>query len=275
MPKDSTKFNCHADIVHGTLRGMSKVPALEMKNVTVELGGEVILKEVSLSIPHGETLVIIGPSGGGKTVLIKTLAGIYPPSIGKVLCDGEDWQKLESPEKHKLSEKIGVQFQKSALFDSLSVFENVAFPIREHHPEYDEQRIKDRVEECLLAVNLLESAKMFPHDLSGGMKQRLSIARAISLNPEIVFYDDPTAGLDPINSDRMADLIINLKKKFNTTLIIVTHDMKRAYQLAGRIVLVANGQVIETGSAEATANSSDERVQQFIHGKLKGPLIWG
>lgn len=248
-----------------------KFPAIKVDHVWVELGGELILKDVNLEVHHGDTLVIIGPSGGGKTVLMKTMAGIYTPTKGHVLCEGEDWQNLKSVEKRKLAHKIGVQFQKSALFDSLSAFENVAFPLREHE-NLNEIALQERVQYCLDSVGLWEARELLPHELSGGMKQRLGIARAIALQPEIVFYDDPTAGLDPINSDKMADLIIELKKKHNSTVVIITHDMLRAYQLAGRIVLVADQNVIETGSTEQTQNHPDARVQQFIHGQLKGPL---
>lgn len=246
-------------------------PILELKEVTVSLGGEVILENINLKVYQGETIIIIGPSGAGKTVLLKTMAGVYAPIHGHVFCEGEDWQNLQSEEKRNLSKKIGMQFQKSALFDSMTVAENVAFPLREH-TTLDEIQIENRVQECLNSVGLLEAHDMLPHELSGGMKQRLGIARAIALNPEIIFYDDPTAGLDPINSDKMADLIIDLKKKNNSTVIIVTHDMLRAYQLAGRIHLVVDRSVIETGNVEQTKNHPDARVQQFINGRLVGPL---
>lgn len=246
-------------------------PALKLIDVTVELGGETILENVNLTVNHGDTIVIIGPSGAGKTVLLKTMAGVYSPIRGHVFCEGEDWQNLQSEEKRNLAKKIGMQFQKSALFDSMTVAENVAFPLKEH-TSMDEIQIENRVRECLDSVGLLDAHNLYPHELSGGMKQRLGIARAIALNPEIIFYDDPTAGLDPINSDKMADLIMALKKKNNSTDIIVTHDMLRAYQLAGRIHLVADKTVIETGGEADTKSHPDARVQQFIHGRLTGPL---
>lgn len=249
-------------------------PALQLKDVTIQFSDEIVLAKVNLEIKHGETIIIVGPSGGGKTVLLKTMAGVYKPTKGNVFCEGEDWQNLLSDQKRKLAEKIGVQFQKSGLFDSLNVFENVAFPIREHHPEYNEMWINDRVEFCLKSVNLWDARNLLPHEISGGMRQRLAIARAIALNPEIVFYDDPTAGLDPLNTDQMLQLILNLKQQNQSTLIVVTHDMRIAYQLAGRIFLVANHEVIETGNAEETQNHKDPRVQQFIHGHQSGPLQW-
>jgi len=252
-----------------------KHPALNLEHVTVELGGDVILKDVNFQVHHGDTIVIIGPSGSGKTVLLKTMAGIYHPTQGRVFCEGEDWANLQSEEKHRLASKIGMQFQRSALFDNLSVAGNVAFPLQEHHPEVSEEEVDRRVSEALASVNLSAAIHQMPHELSGGMKQRLAIARAIVLNPEIVFYDDPTAGLDPVNSDQMAELILDLKKKYNSTLIIVTHDLLRAWQMAGRIFMVANHEVIETGGAKETQHHPDPRVKQFLKGELKGPLDWG
>lgn len=248
-----------------------KSPILEMKNVTVQFDADLVLQDVDLKIFKGDVVIIIGMSGSGKSVLLKTLAGLYAPTKGQVLCEGEDWQGLQSEEKRRLAKHIGVQFQKSALFDSMTVADNVRFPLKEHQA-LPEAEIPDRVKTCLQAVGLWEAKDLMPHELSGGMKQRLGIARAIALNPEIIFFDDPTAGLDPINSDKMADLIMELKSKYNSTIVVVTHDMARAYQMAGRIFLVANNHVIETGNAEQTKNHPDPRVQQFIHGQLTGPL---
>lgn len=248
-------------------------PALKLDNVTVVLGGETILKDINLEIAHGETFVLVGPSGAGKTVLLKTMAGVYKPTQGHVYCEGEDWQNLTSEEKILLSRKIGVQFQKSALFDSLNAFENVAFPLREH-TKLDEAAIEKKVCECLESVGLLEAKDLMPHELSGGMKQRLGIARSLALNPEIVFYDDPTAGLDPINTDIMLDLISHLKQVYHSTIIMVTHSLICAYKMADRIALVGNKQVIIAGNPEATQKSTNPLIHQFISGELTGPLKW-
>lgn len=257
---------------------------IELKNVTVSfprldsqdnsLEEDVILKNINLQIKHGETLGIIGPSGGGKTVLLKTMAGLYVPKQGHVYCEGEDWQNLQSEAKHKLAEHIGMLFQKNALFDSLTAAENIAFPIEEH-TQWPKDKIDARVRECLDAVGLLDAYNKLPHELSGGMRQRLAIARSIALNPEINFYDDPTAGLDPINTDKTIDLLMDLKKRYNSTVLLVSHNLLCAYKMADRIVMVANQEVIETGTPEQTRNHPDPRVQQFIQGKLAGPLHWG
>jgi len=254
---------------------MESFPALDLVNVTVELGGEAILRGINLTVHHGETLVVVGPSGGGKTVLLKTMAGIIAPTQGHVHCEGEDWQNLKTEAKRELARKIGVQFQKSALFDSLTVYDNVAFPLREHRPNMAKSEVEEAVQYCLTAVDLWGSRAQMPYELSGGMQLRLGVARAIVLHPKIIFYDDPTAGLDPINSDKMVDLILNLKGQYDSTVVVVTHDILRAFQLAGRIILVANQEIIEMGSADEAKNHKDPRVQQFIHGQLEGPLEWG
>lgn len=245
--------------------------AFFLDNVTISFGNEIILHHVNMKVKNGDCIVIIGPSGGGKTVLLKTMAGIFEPSSGHVYCEGEEWSHLQSEEKRILAKHIGVQFQKAALFDSLTVAENVAFPMREH-TDWSEEFIQSKVDECLNSVGLIHVRESQPHELSGGMQLRLGIARALALSPHIVFYDDPTAGLDPINTDKMIDLIKNLKKKYQSTIIFVTHSVDVAFQMEGRIFLVAQQEVLETGNKEETMNSSDPRVQQFIHGKLKGPL---
>lgn len=246
---------------------------IELKNVSVGFGNDLILKNVNLSVKNGDTLVLIGPSGGGKTVLLKTMAGIYHPLKGQVICEGIDFATLTQPERYKLAQHLGMQFQKSALFDSLTVYENVAFPLKEHG-HFSAAQMDERIKECLNAVNLSSSAHLYPHEISGGMRKRLGIARAIAMKPNIVLYDDPTAGLDPINTDKAVELIIDLKQKYNATIIVVTHSMNAAYRLNGTIALVANQEVLVTGDQEQTKAHPDPRVQQFIQGKLQGPLTF-
>ncbi|PIS10070.1 MAG: ABC transporter ATP-binding protein [Bdellovibrio sp. CG10_big_fil_rev_8_21_14_0_10_47_8] len=246
-------------------------PVLEMTDVSVRFDEDLVLEEVNLKIYPKETAVVIGLSGSGKTVLLKTLAGLYHPSKGHVKCYGRDWDDLSVIGRHDLAQKVGMQFQKSALFDDLTAYENVAYPLKEHSRSSKEE-IHARVMECLKAVDLEKAKGMLPFEMSGGMKQRLGIARAIALKPEILFMDDPTAGLDPINSDNMADLILALKEEIGSTLVIVTHDLSRAYQFAGRIFFVGSHRVLETGSADETKNHPDPRVQQYLQGRLTGPL---
>lgn len=249
-------------------------PILELNNATVAFGSlkeDVIFQDVSIKIYPKETIVLIGLSGGGKTVLLKTLAGLYHPIKGTALCFGHTWESLGASGRHDLAQKVGMQFQKGALFDDMNAFDNVAYPLREH-TKLTANEIKTRVLDSLRSVDLEKAQLLEPHEMSGGMKLRLGIARAIAMKPEILFLDDPTAGLDPINSDKMAELILNLKEQFQATLIIVTHDLSRAYQFAGRIFFVGSKAVIETGSAEQTKKSLDPRIQQFIKGEVTGPL---
>ncbi len=247
------------------------LPAIQMIDVTVELGGDIILNNINLEVKMGELLAIIGPSGGGKTVLLKTMAGIYAPTKGRVLCEGEDWQALQSQSKHDLACKVGMQFQKAALFDALTTAENIAFPMQEHK-KWNDQQIEKKVRSCLDLVGLGAAHDLYPHELSGGMQLRLGIARAMALDPEIIFYDDPTAGLDPLNTDKMIDLIKQIRQQTGATIIIVTHSVDIAYELADRIVMVANKELIVTGTSDQTIHHPDPRVQQFIHGRIEGPL---
>ncbi|MCB0377823.1 MAG: ATP-binding cassette domain-containing protein [Bdellovibrionales bacterium] len=250
---------------------MDKTPVIELKNVSVAFGEKKIFAKVNLSIPQGQSVAIIGPSGSGKTVLLKTMAGVIPPSTGQVLVEGEDWRALESEEKHQLASRLGMLFQRDALFDNMTLLENVAFPMREHHM-MSEREILKRSEELLGMVNLGEKKDKYPYELSGGMQKRLGIARALALSPKIVFYDDPVAGQDPVQSDQVANLIWDLKKKYNSTLIFVSSKMEFAYTLAERIFMVVEEEVLDLGSPEQTQNHPDPRVQQYINGRLEGPL---
>lgn len=254
-----------------TILAEQQLPIIEAQNVNVELSGETILQNINLQIFEGETVVIIGPSGSGKTVLLKTLAGLYNPSKGSIKFHGISWSGMSDQKKHELARFLGMQFQKAALFDEYNTIDNIKYVLREH-TSLTEQEIERRALECLTLVNLQNARNLQPHELSGGMKIRLGVARSLALSPQILFMDDPTAGLDPVNSDEMADLIISLKQQINATLIVVTHDMMRAYQFAGRILFVVEKTILETGSIEHTINHKDPRVQQFIHGWQKGPL---
>lgn len=246
-------------------------PVLEAKDVTIELSGEIILRDVNLKVFAGDTIVIIGPSGSGKTVLLKTLAGLYTPTQGTVKCHNFKWTEMSMAYKHDFARILGMQFQKGALFDDLSSIDNVKYALREH-TDMSEEEIEDRALECLAMVHLENARSLLPHKLSGGMRLRLGVARSLALKPEILFMDDPTAGLDPVNSDEMAELILSIKQQMNATLVVVTHDIMRAYQFAGRIVFIAGKSLLETGSAAVTRQHPDPRVQQFLHGWLQGPL---
>lgn len=237
----------------------------------MRFGSETLLRDVDLSVKDQESLVLIGPSGYGKSVILKLFAGILAPTSGAVLVNGQDLAIISDSDRTQLLLKMGMLFQKNALFDSLSVGDNIAFPLRET-TSLGANEIASRVDQFLEAVGLTPAKDLFPNEISGGMQKRLGIARALALNPSTVLYDDPTAGLDPITSRKIIDLIISLKKQNKSTIVAVTNDMARAFQLADRIAMIVGNSVIVTGNKEQTLRHPDPRVQQFVRGRLEGPL---
>lgn len=245
--------------------------SLKLHEVEVAFDTQVILKDISLEVARGEVFVLMGPSGHGKTTLLKTMAGLVTPRKGEVYINELDFATLGSAEAFEVLKKLGMLFQKNALFDSFTCGENVAFPLRET-TDLSASEIQLKVDLFLEAVGISHAKHLFPDEISGGMQKRLGIARALALNPEIIFYDDPTAGLDPITSRKIVDLIKDLQKKNGSTVIAITNDVNRAYQMATRIALVVDQAIIITGTPEQTKKHPDPRVQQFIRGDLKGPL---
>jgi len=244
---------------------------IKVENVSIAFEGQALLHEVHLEIRRGETFVVIGPSGLGKSILLKMVAGLIPPTTGKVYIDGKDLYHLSKKEYDAALRKIGMLFQKNALFDSLTVGENLAFPLRET-TDLSSEEITAKVDEYLEYVKLPHAKNLYPHEISGGMQKRVGVARALILNPQIILYDDPTAGLDPITSKVIVELIISLNKKFGTTVMAITNDMNRAYQMADQIGMIVDKSLLITGSVDETKHSQDPRVKQFIHGELVGPL---
>lgn len=231
-----------------------------------------LLSNVNLSVRRGETFVLIGPSGNGKSTILKTVAGLIKPKSGNVKIDGEDLYAAPRSERAQLMQKMGMLFQKNALFDSFTVGENLAFPLKET-TNLSASEINAKVKEFLGFVELSHAENLFPDEISGGMQKRVGIARALILNPEIILYDDPTAGLDPITSRIIIDLIVRLNKEFGTTVMAITNDMNRAFQMASNIGIVVDNRLVVTGSVEETKNTTDPRVKQFILGLLHGPLF--
>jgi phospholipid/cholesterol/gamma-HCH transport system ATP-binding protein len=244
---------------------------IDLQNVTVSFGSETILSHINLKIHQGERVAVIGPSGQGKSVLLKTIAGLITPTEGKVLIEEKEWHLLDRKSRKVLLAKLGMLFQKNALFDSLTCGENIAFPLREVS-DLSEEEIEAKVVFFLNAVAIPHAKDLFPDEISGGMQKRLGIARALALDPKIIFYDDPTAGLDPITSRKIIDLVCDLQKKNNSTFIAVTNDMNRAYQMADRVLMVVDKELIDAGSPNEIKVHKDLRIHQFIRGELKGPL---
>ena len=245
---------------------------LELKDVSVHFGSQEVFAGVNLRIEKGESFVIIGPSGQGKTTLLKTLCGLLSPQNGEVFVEQKSWLKISDAERFGLLKKMGVLFQKNALFDSFTCGENIAFPLRET-TMLSESEIAGKVEHFLDAVGLPHARDLYPDEISGGMQKRLGIARALALEPEIIFYDDPTAGLDPITSRKIINLILDLKEKNKSTVVSVVNDMNRAYQLADRIGMIVDKSLLITGTPDETRSHLDGRVRQFVRGETQGPLL--
>jgi len=247
---------------------------IEIQDLAKSFNGHAVLTGVNLAINTGETMVVIGRSGCGKSVLLKHLIGVMKPDDGSVLIDGVDVTKLSGQPLNELRKKFGMLFQGAALFDSLSVAENVGFALQEH-AAMDDAAMRQRVQECLALVGLEGVESLPPAELSGGMRKRVGLARAIAMNPAIILYDEPTTGLDPIMGDVINDLIIALRDRLKVTSVVVTHDMRSAYKVADRIAMLYNGSILEVGTPEHIKQSANPVVQQFIQGQAAGPIQEG
>lgn len=244
---------------------------IDILNVTKYFGEHKVLNDLSLKIEKGLTCVIIGRSGCGKSVLLKHIVGILRPDSGKILVDSQDVASLNPKELDKLRLRMGMVFQGGALFDSMTVAENVGFGLIEHQV-IPKKELLERVEEALCLVGLCGIGNLMPSELSGGMKKRVSLARALCIKPEIIFYDEPTTGVDPITADSINVLIKTLHDKLKVTSIVVTHDMKSAYMVADRISMLYQGKIIAEGTPEEIQKSDNPVVHQFINGLATGPI---
>jgi phospholipid/cholesterol/gamma-HCH transport system ATP-binding protein len=248
------------------------VALIEVANLSKAFGPKVVLRNVNLTVEEGESLVVLGGSGTGKTVLLRTIMGLLTPDAGHVAVEGKiiadlPWQDLFEVRKH-----IGMCFQMAALFDSMTVFENVAFALRRHTP-MTEAEVRFRVEECLALVGMKGTDKLKPAELSGGMKRRVGFARAIALKPKILLFDEPTTGLDPVMTDVIGRVILDLKHELGVTTITITHDLKSAFEIADRIALLFRGEVIALQKPEDFRANPHPVVQQFLRGDADGPFL--
>ncbi len=238
---------------------------ISLTNIHKSFGDNKVLDGFNLEVERGETLVIIGQSGIGKSVLLKLIIGLLTPEKGRIVIDGTDITGLGENDLNRLRRKFGMLFQSSALLNSLSVEENVALPLKEH-TRLSKEEISRRVKEKLKLVGLEKVEGMKPADLSGGMKKRVGLARAIIRNPEIILYDEPTTGLDPIVAGTINELVLALKTKLKITSLAVTHDMASAYKIADRVAMIHNGSIIEIGAVEQIKNTENPVVRRFISG---------
>lgn len=251
---------------------IGKETVIKLQQVSHGFATRQLFGDINLSLVRGESLALVGPSGSGKSTLLKIVAGLIDPLQGKALIFDQTWLQMDKQTAFKRRSQFGVLFQRNALFDSLSVYDNIAFPLRERN-QLDSQQIDLKVKEGLAAVGLDHAAQLFPDEISGGMQKRLGIARALALDPEIVLYDDPTAGLDPITSKKIIELIVLLQKTRTTTNLTITNDMKRAEQLGGRVAFLIEGQLIVVSSLKEAFEHQDLRVRQFVRGETTGPLV--
>jgi len=246
------------------------MPLISIRDVWKQLGEQEVLKGFDLDVPTGETLVIVGRSGGGKSVLLKHIIGLMKPDKGDVLVDGESIVALSERELSRVRKKIAVLFQSAALFDSMTVEENIAFPLREAGLK-DQGRIDERVAAALETVDLAGEQKKMPEKLSGGMRKRVGLARAIVTEPRCILYDEPTTGLDPIVADSINRLIRRLQKRLGITSIVVTHDMKSAFHVADQVAYLYDGRVYFKGTPAELRASADPLIHDFIEGRSREP----
>lgn len=244
---------------------------IQIQGIHKWFGQNHVLQGVDLTIEEGETLVIIGRSGCGKSVLLKHIMGILEPEEGDIRIDGRSILSMPREEQDQFRLQLGMLFQGAALFDSLTVRENVGFSLYEH-TNLSEEVIGQKVREKLGLVGLRDIENLMPASLSGGMKKRVGLARAICNEPEIILYDEPTTGLDPINADVINDLILRMQEQLKVISIVVTHDMTSAYKVADRIAMLYDGKIIGTGTPDEIRNSGDPVIQQFITGSAHGPI---
>ena len=238
---------------------------IEIINLFKDFDRHPVLRGVNLTIRDGETMVIIGRSGCGKSVLLKHVIGLMKPDEGQVIADGEEVSRLDDPGLHRLRMKFGMLFQGAALFDSLTVGENVAFPLREHTAKTEEE-IQSRAKECLGLVGLAGIEHLKPAELSGGMRKRVGLARALAMEPRVILYDEPTTGVDPVMADVINRLIKGLHDRLKVTSVVVTHDMVSAYRVGDRIAMLHEGKILQAGTVEEIRSTKNPIVKQFILG---------
>ena len=242
---------------------------IRIQGLRKSFGRQPVLRGVDLDVATGEVMIIIGRSGGGKSVLLKHLLGLLRPDAGAVVVDGTDITKLRGAALEAVRRRYGVVFQGGALFDSMSVFDNVAFPLREK-TTLGAADVAQRVGEKLVQVGLVDMGHKNPAEISGGMRKRVAIARALVTEPEIVFFDEPTTGLDPILVNTIHGLIQDLHRKFRFTAVMVSHEIPEIFEIADRVAMLHEGVIVETGDARSIQSSTNPIVQQFIHGAVEG-----
>lgn len=237
------------------------------KNVHKAFQTQVVLNNLNLHVKAGEITVIMGPSGVGKSVSLKLLMGLMKPDSGEILLDGQDVCGLSDEEMKKIRKKIGMLFQDAALFDYLNIYENVSFPMLEH-TKLSEEKIKVHVEEKLSEVGLTDINQKLPSELSGGMRKRVGLARALMLNPKVILFDEPTTGLDPITTSQIGDLILKTQRSRNATVLLINHDLALTYKVADKVAMLYNGEIVEYCTPRELKKSKHPFVQSFLEAHI-------
>ncbi|GAB6058768.1 ABC transporter ATP-binding protein [Desulfonatronum parangueonense] len=250
---------------------MTMEPIIELCNVRKSFGREHVLRDLSLAIAKDSVSVIIGRSGGGKSVLLKHIIGLMRPDQGQVIIDGQDIARMSEREMAPVRRKFGMLFQESALFDSMNVEENVAFPLFEHTRK-SRSEVMDIVAQKLAAVGLKEMGHKMSSELSGGMRKRVGLARALALEPKIVLFDEPTSGLDPVMAATINELIVRTQAEFHATCVVISHDIPAAMSTGHELFMLFEGKIIAQGTPDEIRQWDDPVVQQFIHGRAEGPI---
>jgi phospholipid/cholesterol/gamma-HCH transport system ATP-binding protein len=247
---------------------------IELKDVHKRFGKQIVLDGVNFNVQEGETVALLGPSGTGKSVLLKHIIGLIHPDSGTIIVDGKDVVRLKRQELAELRSHIGYVFQNGALFDSMDVFENVRLGITDDRKYRDLDYCRERVAECIRLVNLPpETIEKFPAELSGGMRKRVGIARAIAGSPKYLLYDEPTSGLDPVNADVIDELVKGLAETLGVTGVMVTHDVRGAFRTANRLALLTGGKIVQQGTPKEFLASKDPRVQEFLERDFHNAII--
>ena len=251
---------------------MSGQPKIAMKGVTKSFGSKHVLRGIDLEVGEAESLVVIGGSGTGKSVMIKTILGIVRPDGGSILIDGEEMVGAKGADRERHMQKMGMLFQGSALFDSLPVWENVAFGLIQGQGMKRAEAREAAVSKLSQVGLAADVGELMPAELSGGMQKRVALARAIATDPEIIFFDEPTTGLDPIMADVINDLIVKCVRELGATAVSITHDMASARKIADRVAMIYEGRILWSGGASEIDDSGNEYVDQFVHGRAEGPI---
>jgi phospholipid/cholesterol/gamma-HCH transport system ATP-binding protein len=245
---------------------------IELRNVHKSFGKQVVLNGVDFEVREGETVALLGPSGTGKSVLLKHIIGLIRPDIGEIYVDGKDVCRLKRKELSELRSQIGYVFQNGALFDSMNVFENVRLGITDEDKYGDLEYCRQRVNECIRLVNLpADTIKKYPAQLSGGMRKRVGIARAIAGKPKYLLYDEPTSGLDPVNADIIDNLVQRLDNELGVTSVMVTHDVRGAFRVADRLALLSEGKLVMQGTPQEFLESKNPKVREFLERDFDNP----